>query len=71
MVHYNDYTCWYVARFYKRCYYPSVFYRYKSNSSILYGRLGDNLSNSCVRLAQNSADWLYDNIKSDTIIVVY
>ena len=67
----KGYTCWYATRFYGNCYFHSVLYEPHSQITIQDGRLGLNISHGCIRMAKNSAKWIYDNIPTKTRVIVY
>ena len=65
------YTCWYATRIVNRVYFHSVLYNTDSQTSIQDGRLGQNLSHGCIRLAKSNALWIYNNIDAGTRVVIY
>ncbi len=65
------YTCWYYTQFYGNYLFHSVLYKKGSMTQISDGRLGENLSHGCVRLDISNAKWIYDNIPTNTKVVIY
>ena len=62
--------CYWYTQFYGNYLFHSVLYS-KYNGSLVDGRLGMSLSHGCVRLDINNAKWIYDNIPTGTMVVVY
>lgn len=72
-LHFGDpkgYRCWYATRIYKGYYFHSITYQPYSKTRIRDGRLGQNVSHGCIRLATKNAKWIYDNIKAGTKVVI-
>ncbi len=65
------YTCWYYTQFYGNYLFHSVLYAKGSQTSIVDGRLGQNLSHGCVRLSMTNAKWIYNNIPNGTKVYIY
>ncbi|WP_417229670.1 L,D-transpeptidase family protein [Thermophilibacter sp.] len=66
----SGYSCYYWTQFYGDYLFHSVLYN-PGTFQIQDGRLGQNLSHGCVRLALENAKWIYDNIPRGTKVVVY
>lgn len=66
----SGYTCWYWTQFYGNYLFHSVLYRSGSMNNIQDGRLGINASHGCVRLSLENAKWIYENIPTNTKVVV-
>lgn len=66
----HGYTCYYYTQFYGDYLFHSVTYD-QGTFNIQDGRLGQNLSHGCVRLAIQDAKWIYDNIPYGTKVVTY
>lgn len=67
----EHYTCWWPTRFYGPYLFHSVLYNPGSNTSIQDGRLGQNVSQGCVRLPIEQAKWIHDVIPDGTKVFVY
>ncbi len=67
----NGYTCWYYTQFYGDYLFHSVLYKTGSKTQLYDGRLGQQLSHGCVRLALENAKWIYDNIPIGTKVYIY
>ncbi len=67
----TDYTCWYYTQFYGNYLIHSVLYYKGSMTKIRAGRLGEQLSHGCVRLAIENAKWIYDNIPRGSRVYIY
>ncbi len=67
----STYTCWYYTQFYGNYLFHSVIYQKGSSTVITDGRIGQNLSHGCVRLTMEHALWIYNNIPTNTTVVVY
>ncbi len=66
----SGYSCYYYTQFYGAYLFHSVLYRQNSDV-ILDGRLGQQLSHGCVRLAIENAKWIYDYIPRGTKVVIW
>ncbi len=55
----------YKVRFYEHYYFHSILYDAKGEK-IVDSRLGQSLSHGCIRLSEDNAKWIYDNIKDGT-----
>lgn len=66
----HGYSCYYWTQFYGDYLFHSVLYN-QNSSTIMDGRLGQQLSHGCVRLAIENAKWINQNIPSGTKVVVY
>ena len=66
----HGYTCYYYTQFYGDYLFHSIKY-YQGTFNVLDGRLGQNLSNGCVRLSLQNAKWVYDNIPIGTKVYIY
>lgn len=66
----HGYTCYYYTQFYGDYLFHSVPYD-QGTFNIQDGRLGQNLSQGCVRLAIQNAKWIYDNVPYGTKVVTY
>ena len=66
----SSYTCYYYTQFYGNYLFHSVLY-YAGTRRVKDGRLGQQLSHGCVRLAIGNAYWLYKNIPNGTKVYVY
>lgn len=64
------YSCYYYTQFYGDYLFHSILYD-PGTFNVQDGRLGQNLSHGCVRMALNDAKWIYDNIAYGTTVVVY
>ncbi len=63
----DGYSCYYATGFIDWVYlFHSVKY-YKNSSSILDGRLGESISEGCVRLDISNAKWLYNSVNNGII----
>ena len=66
----DGFTCYYYTQFYGDYLFHSV--KYVENTfDILDGRLGEKISEGCVRMPIEDAKWIYDNIPSGTHVYVY
>ena len=64
--------CWYCSSFYGNYIIHSVLYSgAESPVEVWDGRLGQGVSDGCVRLALENAKWIYDNCPVGTKVVVY
>ena len=67
----HGYTCYYATGFVGMEYlFHSVLY-YEGTDVVKDGRLGMNISNGCIRLYIEDAQWIYNNIPSGTTVVIY
>ena len=66
----HGYTCYYYTQFYGDYLFHSVPYD-QGTFNIQDGRLGQNVSQGCVRLDIQNAKWIYDNIPYGTKVVTY
>lgn len=66
----SGYTCYYWTQFYHDYLFHSVLYD-QGTFRIQDGRLGQQLSHGCVRLAIDHAKWIYDTIPTGTQVYVY
>ena len=66
----HGYSCYYWTQFYGDYLFHSVLYN-QNSSTIQDGRLGQQLSHGCVRLAIENARWINQNIPSGTKVAVY
>jgi len=68
----DEYRCWYASQIYGDVLFHSVLYDPDDAPNVIIdGRLGQNNSHGCVRLAIENAKWIYDNISSGTKVVIY
>lgn len=66
----SGYTCYYYTQFYGNYLFHSI--KYNQGTHVVQdGRLGQQLSAGCVRLALNNAKWIYDNIPRGTKVYIY
>lgn len=66
----HGYTCYYYTQFCGDYLFHSVKY-YQGTFDIMDGRLGEHVSDGCVRMPIDEAEWIYDNIPSGTTVYVY
>lgn len=66
----SGYTCYYYTQFYGDYLFHSVKY-YQGTFQVKDGRLGQDVSEGCVRLKINNAKWIYNHIPSGTKVVTY
>ena len=67
----TGYSCYYATAFIGYVYlFHSVKY-YKDTFTVMDGRLGQPVSDGCVRLAIGNAKWIYNNIPSGTKVKIY
>ena len=66
----SSYTCYYYTQFHGNYLFHSVLY-YAGTRRVKDGRLGQQLSHGCVRLAIGNAYWLYKNIPNGTKVYIY
>lgn len=66
----HGYTCYYYTQFYGDYLIHSIKY-YQGTFTVMDGRLGQHVSQGCVRLPINQAKWIYDNIPYGTKVVTY
>ena len=67
----DGYSCYYATAFIGYTYlFHSVPY-YKDTFTIKDGRLGQSVSEGCVRLSIDNARWIYNNIPSGTKVKIY
>lgn len=66
----SGYTCYYYTQFYGDYLFHSILYN-QGTRVVQDGRLGQQLSHGCVRLAINNAKWIYDNIPRGTKVYIY
>lgn len=66
----EGYTCYYYTQFYENYLFHSVKY-VEGTFDVLDGRLGEPVSEGCVRLDIDNAKWIYDTIPWGTRVVVY
>ena len=66
----EGYTCYYYTQFWGDYLFHSVKY-YEGTFNVMDGRLGQDVSEGCVRLPINQAKWIYDNIPEDTSVRTY
>ena len=64
----KGYKCWYYTQFKGNYLFHSIIYNL--DGSIRDGRLGMALSDGCIRLTKENAKWIYDNIPSETKVVI-
>ena len=67
----KGYTCWYYVQIHNYVLFHSVLYNPYSMTSIQDGRLGQNVSHGCVRLALENAKYIYDNVPRGSRVVVF
>lgn len=64
--------CWYATQIWGNYLFHSVLYSQESYPrTIIDGTLGAGVSHGCVRLQVDNARWIYNNIPSNTKIVIY
>ena len=66
----EGYTCYYYTQFWGDYLFHSVKY-YQGTFNVKDGRLGQDVSEGCVRLPIQQAKWIYDNIPEDTTVRTY
>lgn len=66
----HGYTCYYYTQFYGDYLIHSIKY-YQGTFTVMDGRLGQHVSQGCVRLPIDQAKWIYDNIPYGTTVVTY
>ena len=66
----EGYTCYYYTQFWGDYLFHSVKY-YQGTRTVKDGRLGQDVSEGCVRLAIKNAKWIYDYIPEGTRVVTY
>ena len=66
----HGYSCYYYTQFYNDYLFHSVLYN-EGTRVVQDGRLGQQLSHGCVRLAIDNAKWIYDNVPRGTKVVVW
>lgn len=66
----EGYTCYYYTQFWGDYLIHSVKY-YQGTFNVKDGRLGQDISEGCVRLPIDQAKWIYDNIPEDTTVRTY
>ena len=66
----SGYTCYYWTQFYHDYLFHSILYD-QGTFRVQDGRLGEQLSHGCVRLAFDDAKWIYDTIPTGTRVLVY
>lgn len=66
----DGYTCYYWTQFYGDYLFHSVLYK-QGTFEILDGRLGESISQGCIRLDINCARWINENVQSGTTVVIY
>jgi len=64
----KGYKCWYYTQFKGNYLFHSIIYNL--DGSIRDGRLGMALSDGCIRLTKVNAKWIWDNIPSETKVVI-
>lgn len=66
----ENYTCYYYTRFEGNYLFHTI--EYLSETSIeLDARLGENISQGCVRLQLADAKWIYENLDPGTAVITY
>lgn len=66
----DGYTCYWYTEFDGPYLFHSVKYN-EGTYDVLDGRLGEEVSEGCVRLKIKNAKWIHDNIPSGTRVIVY
>jgi len=66
----SGYTCYYYTQFYGDYLFHSVKY-YEGTFKVKDGRLGQDVSEGCVRLQIDNAKWIYNNIPEGTHVETY
>lgn len=66
----DGYTCYYYTQFYGDYLFHSVKY-YEGTFKVKDGRLGQDVSEGCVRLKLKNAKWIFNNIPGGTKVVTY
>lgn len=67
----SDHTCYYASGFIGMQYlFHSVLY-YPGTFNVKDGRLGLNISNGCIRLYIDDAQWIYNNVPVNTRVEIY
>jgi len=66
----DGYTCYYYTQFFGNYLLHSVKYD-EGTFDVKDGRLGEAISEGCVRLKLNAAKWIYDTVPVGTRIVLY
>lgn len=66
----SGYTCYYWTQFYGDYLFHSVKYK-QGTFEILDGRLGENVSEGCIRLEIGCAQWINENAPSGSTVVIY
>ena len=64
----KGYKCWYYTQFRGNYLFHSIIYNL--DGTVRDGRLGMALSDGCIRLAKENAKWIWDNIPSETKVVI-
>jgi len=64
----KGYKCWYYTQFKGNYLFHSIIYNL--DGTVRDGRLGMALSDGCIRLAKENAKWIWDNIPSETKVVI-
>ena len=67
---YEGYTCYYYTQYWGPYLFHSIKYE-PGTFDVQDGRLGEEVSEGCVRLSLENAKWIYDNIPWATRVIVY
>lgn len=67
---YEGYTCYYYTQYWGPYLFHSIKYE-PGTFDVQDGRLGEDISEGCVRLSLKNAKWIYDNIPWSTRVIVY
>lgn len=67
---YEGYTCYYYTQYSGPYLFHSIKYE-PGTFDVQDGRLGEDISEGCVRLSLENAKWIYDNIPWATRVIVY
>ena len=67
---YEGYTCYYYTQYWGPYLFHSIKYE-PGTFDVQDGRLGEEVSEGCVRLSIDNAKWIYDNIPWATRVIVY
>ena len=65
----KGYKCWYYTQFKGNYLFHSIIYNL--DGTVRDGRLGMALSDGCIRLTKINAKWIWDNIPTETKVVIY
>ena len=66
----DGYTCYYYTQYCGNYLFHSIKYE-PGTFDVQDGRLGEDVSEGCVRLKLENAQWIYDNIPWSTRVIVY